>query len=83
MSSAVDDSMIRVAEQYARGDLGLALVDFQRSGYMEAWDPAYSAVLHTSSELADAWDAASPTSRSRNVGKPCGICPRAHSAARS
>ena len=52
---SVDDPMIRVAEQYARGYLGLALVDFERSGYMEAWDPTQSAALHTSSELSDAW----------------------------
>ncbi len=53
----VDDPMIRVAEKYARGYLGLALVDFQRSGYMEAWNPVQSAALHTSSELSDAWQA--------------------------
>ncbi|MCU1468326.1 MAG: hypothetical protein JWM72_4254 [Actinomycetia bacterium] len=53
----VDDPMIRVAERYARGYLGLALVDFQRSGYMEAWDPTQSAALHTSGELSDAWQA--------------------------
>jgi hypothetical protein len=53
----VDDPMIRVAEKYARGYLGLALVDFQRSGYMEAWDPAHSSALHTSSELSEAWQA--------------------------
>ena len=51
----VDDPMMRVAERYARGSLGLALVDFQRSGYMEAWDPAHSAALHTSGELSEAW----------------------------
>jgi len=52
----VDDPMIRVAERYAHGSLGLALIDFQRSGYMEAWDPAQAAMLHTSRELTDAWE---------------------------
>ena len=37
-----DDAMLRVAQEYARGSLGLALVDFERSGYMETWDPAQS-----------------------------------------
>jgi hypothetical protein len=54
----IDDPMIRVAEQYARGFLGLALVDFQRSGYMDTWDPSHSAALHTSAELAGAWESA-------------------------
>jgi hypothetical protein len=52
----IEDPMIRVAERYAHGSLGLALIDFQRSGYMETWDPAHSAELHTSAQLSDAWD---------------------------
>ncbi len=52
----VDDPMMRVAERYAHGSLGLALIDFQRSGYMETWDPAEASMLHTSRQLADAWD---------------------------
>lgn len=51
----VDDSMLRIAREYAHGSLGLALVDFERSGYMETWDPAQSASLHTSGALTDAW----------------------------
>jgi hypothetical protein len=53
----IDDPMLRVAAGYARGNLGLALIDFQRSGYMETWDPAQASMLHTSKQLADAWDA--------------------------
>ncbi len=49
--------MLRVARDYARGSLGLALVDFQRSGYMESWDPAHADALHTSHALSDAWEA--------------------------
>jgi hypothetical protein len=48
--------MLRVAHRYARGSLGLALIDFQRSGYMQMWDPAHADALHTSSELAEAWE---------------------------
>jgi hypothetical protein len=48
--------MLRVAQRYAKGSHGLALFDFQRSGYMETWDPAHSTALHTSRELLDAWD---------------------------
>jgi hypothetical protein len=53
----VDDPMMRVAERYAHGNLGLALIDFERSGYMETWDPAQASMLHTSRELTDAWEA--------------------------
>lgn len=53
----VDEGMLRVARDYARGSLGLALVDFQRSGYMESWDPAHADALHTSHALSDAWEA--------------------------
>jgi hypothetical protein len=52
----VSDSMLRVAERYSHGSLGLALIDFQRSGYMETWDPAQADALHTSSALNDAWE---------------------------
>jgi hypothetical protein len=52
----IGDPMLRVAERYAHGSLGLALIDFQRSGYMETWDSTQTAELHTSKQLADAWD---------------------------
>lgn len=53
----IADPMLRVAERYSHGSLGLALIDFQRSGYMETWDSSQTAALHTSKQLADAWDA--------------------------
>ncbi len=53
----VGDPMLRVAERYAHGSLGLALIDFQRSGYMETWDSGKASELHTSRPLADAWEA--------------------------
>ena len=52
----VDDALLRVAQRYARGSLGLALIDFQRSGYMETWDPAHTEQLHTSRALDEAWE---------------------------
>ena len=51
----VSNDMLRVAHRFARGSFGLALVDFERSGYMAAWEPARSEALHTSRELSDAW----------------------------
>jgi hypothetical protein len=53
---SVSDDMLRVALEYSRGSYGLALVDFQRSGYMETWDPAHAEALHSSRELSDAWE---------------------------
>src|SRR5262249_14823615 len=47
----VDNDMLRVAERYAHGSLGLALIDFERSGYMGLWDPSHTATLHTSRAL--------------------------------
>jgi hypothetical protein len=51
----VSNDMLRVADRYARGSLGLALIDFQRSGYMQTWDPMHTEALHTSGALDDAW----------------------------
>ena len=52
----VTNDMLRVAHRFARGSFGLALVDFQRSGYMSTWEPARSHALHTSRDLSDAWE---------------------------
>ncbi|HEX5096265.1 MAG TPA: hypothetical protein VFX21_09635 [Acidimicrobiia bacterium] len=52
----VDNSMLRVARRYVSGSLGLALIDFQRSGY--DWSPDRSAHLHTTSALEEAWELA-------------------------
>ena len=52
----VDDSLLRIARRYASGSLGLALIDFQRSGYMETWDPAHTEQLHTARALDEAWE---------------------------
>ena len=77
----VGNDMVRVAHRLARGSLGLALIDFQRSGYMETWDAAGRA-LHTTKELTDAWeqrvvdDARTAlgvaTRHARRIVRPCG-----------
>jgi len=55
----VSNDMLRVAEEYAHGSLGLALIDFERSGYMDEWDPERAKVLHTSRAIDDAWQTCS------------------------
>ena len=52
----VEDDMVRVAQRFARHTYGLALVDFDRSGYMQTWDPTRSGALHTSREMSSAWE---------------------------
>src|SRR5689334_11285013 len=51
----VDDDMLRIAHRYSEGSLGLALIDFDRSGYLHDWDPASTGALHTSRVLDNAW----------------------------
>jgi hypothetical protein len=50
--------MVEVAQLFAAGSLGLAAVDFERNGYTSDWHPDDRHELHTSSELASAWDLA-------------------------
>ena len=52
----VGDSILHIARRYASGSLGLALIDFQRSGYMETWSPASTEHLHTARALDEAWE---------------------------
>ena len=52
----VSNDMLRVAQRYAHGSLGVALIDFQRSGYMQTWDPSHADGLHTTQALHDAWE---------------------------
>ena len=51
----VDEGMLAVARRYAQGNLGLALIDFERNGYTADWAPERAAQLHTSRALDDAW----------------------------
>lgn len=55
---AVDEGMVGVARRFAAGSLGLAALDFQRNGYTAEWAPGDRRELHTSKELASAWDLA-------------------------
>ncbi len=54
----VDDGMVGVAREFAKGSLGLAAIDFERNGYTSTWTSADATELHTSTELASAWDLA-------------------------
>jgi hypothetical protein len=51
----VDEGMLQVARRYAQGNLGLALIDFERNGYTADWAPERAAHLHTSRSLDEAW----------------------------
>jgi hypothetical protein len=51
----VCDQLMRVARRVAHGSLGLALIDFQRSGYFEKLGEAPPEHLHTTTALHDAW----------------------------
>jgi hypothetical protein len=51
----VDEGMLAVARGYARGSLGLALIDFNRNGYTATWNPEEATNLHTAAALEEAW----------------------------
>jgi hypothetical protein len=53
---AVDDGMIKVAQEFASGSLGMAAFDFERNGYTASWHADDASALHASRELASAWD---------------------------
>lgn len=52
----VEDQMLRVTHKIASGSLGLALIDFERSGYFEKMLERPPAHLHTERALEDAWE---------------------------
>ncbi len=54
----VGDDMIRVVRRIASGSLGLALIDFERSGYFEQLLAEPPEHLHTTRALSDAWELA-------------------------
>jgi hypothetical protein len=54
----VGDDMIQVVRRIANGSLGLALIDFERSGYFEQMLAEPPEHLHTSRALDEAWEAA-------------------------
>jgi hypothetical protein len=53
----VQEGMLEVAQRFASGSLGLAAIDFERNGYTSDWRAEDAEALHTSSELATAWEA--------------------------
>lgn len=50
-----DEEMLKVAQEYAHGNLGRAMIDFQRAGYIRDFDTKDQSQLHTSRALHDAW----------------------------
>ncbi len=52
----VDEGMLAVARRFASGSLGLAAIDFERNGYTASWHGDDASALHTSGELAEAWE---------------------------
>lgn len=54
----VEEGMLEVAMEFAKGSLGLAAIDFEHNGYTSALSNDDAAALHTSSALASAWDSA-------------------------
>lgn len=55
----VEDQMLRVTHKIASGSLGLALIDFERSGYFEKMLERPPDHLHTERALEDAWEGVS------------------------
>ncbi len=55
----VADDMMQVVRRFANGSLGLALIDFERSGYFQELLAQPPEHLHTRSALSDAWEKAS------------------------
>jgi hypothetical protein len=53
---SVKEGMLAVAQRFATGSLGLAAFDFERNGYTNTWSAADATALHTSTELASAWE---------------------------
>jgi hypothetical protein len=56
LALGVQDNMLRVTHKIASGSLGLALIDFQRSGYFEKMLEQPPEHLHTERALDDAWE---------------------------
>jgi hypothetical protein len=52
----VEESLLGLADRYASGALGLALVDFDRNGYTADWHPDHVEFLHTTAELYAPWE---------------------------
>lgn len=71
----VEDDFLRVVHDYSHGSLGLALIDFDRSGYTADWDPVQAAQLHTSRAVRDAWDLCVTDADLAGQWEALGACP--------
>ena len=53
----VEEDMVRVAQEFAAGSLGLAAMDFERNGYARAMNAtAATAALHETHPLSSLWE---------------------------
>jgi hypothetical protein len=71
----VEDQMLRVTNKIASGSLGLALIDFERSGYFQTMLERPPAHLHTSAALADAWEGVNDDAALAQRWAALGSCP--------
>jgi hypothetical protein len=71
----VEDDMLRVTDKIASGSLGLALIDFERSGYFQTMLERPPAHLHTAAALDDAWEGVSNDPALAQRWADLGSCP--------
>jgi hypothetical protein len=71
----VHEDMLRVAHRIAQGSLGLALIDFERSGYFEKMLERPPDHLHTERALADAWEGVAKDAALAHRWSALGECP--------
>ncbi len=80
----VEDDMLRVTDKIASGSLGLALIDFERSGYFQTMLERPPAHLHTVGRARRCVGRRGRTTpRSRGGGRHSGRVPRARSVSGS
>ena len=71
----VCDDIMRVAREVSHGSMGLALIDFERSGYFQHLLDRPPDHLHVSSALATAWDTACTDDDLYSRWSALGDCP--------
>jgi len=71
----VCDELMRVARRVSHGSLGLALIDFQRSGYFRKMTERPVDHLHTAGALQDAWQRACNDAELHARWSALGDCP--------
>jgi hypothetical protein len=56
-AAGVEEDMVRIAQEFAAGSLGLAAMDFERNGYTKVMNvTAATAALHETRPLASPWE---------------------------